>query len=213
MRRSALFLAGLAAGWALTAAAVALAIPASPTPNFQADFAAARFAGSAPDRELRRSLRARHDHHLDPRAAALFRPAGSSGAEIRRRRRAARLHLVGRHLRRQQARVAGLDAAGADAAAPARSAAPHGWRHRKPARRSRIVSRLLGVPHPRLQRARHDWPSGVVRLHPHDQRRRHRPLRPRQRRRQGRSSSNKGPPARRRASPFFRCRRRLSSRA
>ena len=37
MRRSALFLAGLAAGWALTAASVALAIPASPTPNFQAD--------------------------------------------------------------------------------------------------------------------------------------------------------------------------------
>ena len=37
MRRSALFLAGLAAGWALMAASVALAIPASPTPNFQAD--------------------------------------------------------------------------------------------------------------------------------------------------------------------------------
>ncbi len=37
MRRSALLLAGLAAGWALTAASVALAIPASPTPNFQGD--------------------------------------------------------------------------------------------------------------------------------------------------------------------------------
>ena len=37
MRRSALFLAGLTAGWALTAATAALAIPASPTPNFQAD--------------------------------------------------------------------------------------------------------------------------------------------------------------------------------
>jgi lipoprotein-anchoring transpeptidase ErfK/SrfK len=37
MRRSALILAGLAAGWALTAATVALAIPASPTPNLQND--------------------------------------------------------------------------------------------------------------------------------------------------------------------------------
>ena len=37
------------------------------------------------------------------------------------------------------------------------------------------------VPHPRLQRARHDRPGGVLGLHPHDQRRRDRPLRARQR--------------------------------
>jgi lipoprotein-anchoring transpeptidase ErfK/SrfK len=37
--------------------------------------------------------------------------------------------------------MAGLDAALADAASPAGPAAPYGWRHRQPSRRTRDVSR------------------------------------------------------------------------
>ena len=43
----------------------------------------------------------------------------------------------------------------------------------------RHVSRLVAVPHPRLERAGHDRPGRLVGLHPHDQRRRHGPLRAR----------------------------------
>ena len=52
----------------------------------------------------------------------------------------------------------------------ARSAAPHGRRHRQSARRARDVSRLDALSHPRLQRAGDDRPGGVLRLLPHDQR-------------------------------------------
>ena len=55
-----------------------------------------------------------------------------------------------------QARMAGLDASARDAEASARSAAPYGRRHRKPARRPRDVSRRHHVSHPRLERAGHD---------------------------------------------------------
>ena len=43
------------------------------------------------------------------------------------------------------------------------------------------VSRRHALPHPRLQRARHDRPGRLLRLHPHDQRRRERSLRARAR--------------------------------
>ena len=107
------------------------------------DFAASAgfLADPARNGSVRRPRVAGHDHRPHRRAPALLRPAGSSGAEIRRRRRPAGLHLVGRHPNRQQARMAGLDAAGADAEAPSRSAAPHGGRHRQSARRARHVSR------------------------------------------------------------------------
>ncbi len=47
----------------------------------------------------------------------------------------------------------------------------------QPARRTRALSRLLALSHPRLERARDDWTGGVVRLLPAHQRRCHRPLR------------------------------------
>ena len=60
----------------------------------------------------------------------------------------------------------------ADAEAPSRPAAPYGRRHRQSARRARDVSRRHALSHPRLERARHDRPGGLLRLHPDDQRRR-----------------------------------------
>ena len=55
-----------------------------------------------------------------------LRAAGPSGAPLWGRRRPSGLHLVGRHPYRLQARVARLDAAGADAQAPSRPSAPYG---------------------------------------------------------------------------------------
>ena len=98
-------------------------------------------ADPARDRLVRRQRGAGHDHRPDRRAAPLSRPARPSGAEVRRRRRPSGLHLVGRHPHRQQARVAGLDAARANAQAPPGPAAPHARRPRQPARRPRDVSR------------------------------------------------------------------------
>ncbi|MGY4244182.1 lipoprotein-anchoring transpeptidase ErfK/SrfK [Bradyrhizobium sp. USDA 4523] len=59
-----------------------------------------------------------------------------------------------------------LDAAAGNAGAPSRSAAAHGRRPGKSARRPRDVSRLLALPHPRLQRALDDRHQRLVRLHP-----------------------------------------------
>ncbi len=54
--------------------------------------------------------------------------------------------------------------------APAsRFAAPHGRRHRQPARRPRDVSGLDALSHSRLERAGNHRPGGIVRLLPHDQ--------------------------------------------
>ena len=71
------------------------------------------------------------------------------------------------HLRQEG--MAELDAALADAGAAARSAAPHGGRHRKSARRARHVSGLDALSHSRFQRAGDDRPGGILRLLPHDQ--------------------------------------------
>src|SRR5208283_2574733 len=139
---------------------------------------AGRLADPARDRALRRPGVARHDHYPHERAPSLLCPARPPGAKIRRRRRPSRLHLVGRDPYRQQARMAGLDPAAANVEAPPRPTASYGGRHRQSARRAGDVSRRHAVSHPRLERARHDRPGGFVRLHPHDQRRRRRPLQP-----------------------------------
>ncbi len=64
----------------------------------------------------------------------------------------------------------------------------------KSARRARDVSRLVALPHPRLERALDHRHASVVRLHPHAQRRRHRPLRAREGRHQGRRDSERARP-------------------
>ena len=69
--------------------------------------------------------------------------------------------------------VAGLASAQGDAASPPRPAPLHVRRCQQPSRRSGPVSRHLGVPHPRLQRAMDHGPGRFLRLHSHDQRRRH----------------------------------------
>src|SRR5439155_10520385 len=81
--------------------------------------------------------------------------------------------------------MAGLDAAAGDAATPPRPAALHGRRPGESAGRARDVSRLLALPHPRLERALDDRTGGVIRLHPYAQRGCHRPLRKGQGRHQG----------------------------
>ena len=71
----------------------------------------------------------------------------------------------------RKARMAGLDAAAGDAAAPPRPAALHGRRPGQSARRARDVSRLLALPHPRLERAldhRHAVSSGCIRMRNED---------------------------------------------
>jgi lipoprotein-anchoring transpeptidase ErfK/SrfK len=65
--------------------------------------------------------------------------------------------------------------------------AAHGRRPAKYARRSRDVSGLVALSHPRLQRALDHRHQCLLRLHPDAQRGRHRPLRPRQCRREGNS--------------------------
>ena len=68
--------------------------------------------------------------------------------------------------------MAGLDAAAGDAAAPPGSAALHGRRPGESARRARDVSRLVALPHPRLERAldhRHQAvSSGCIRMRNED---------------------------------------------
>ena len=118
-------------------------------------------------------------------AAALSHSGQRHGAQIRHRRRPHRLHLGRHHARRRQEGMAGLDAAVADAQAPARSAALHEGRAGQSARRARDVSRLLALPHPRLERAGDDRPGRFVGLLPPDERRRDRPLQPREGRRDG----------------------------
>ena len=105
--------------------------------------------------------------------------------QLRHRRRPHRLHLGRHHARRRQEGMAGLDAAGADAQAPARSAALHEGRPGQSARRARDVSRLVALPHPRLERAGDDRPGRFVGLLPPDQRRRDRSLQPGEGRRDG----------------------------
>ena len=85
-----------------------------------------------------------------------------------------------------QARMAGLDATAGNAGAPPRPATPHGGRPVKSARGARDVSRLVALPHPRLQRALDHRHQRIVWLHPDAQRGRDRSLQPRQCRRQGR---------------------------
>src|SRR5262245_38300663 len=75
--------------------------------------------------------------------------------------------------------MAGLDAAGPDAEAPPRPAALHEGRPGESAWRTRHVSRLVALSHPRLERAGDDRHGCLVGLLPPDQRGRHRPLRPR----------------------------------
>ena len=104
---------------------------------------------------------------------------GGTRDPLRHRRRPARLHLVGRASHLAEARMAGLDAAGRDAAAPAGSSALHApagptirlARARCISARRSIASTARTSPGPSAR--------GLVRLHPHAQRGRHRPLQPR----------------------------------
>ncbi len=120
--------------------------------------------------------KARHHHHRHAAALPLSGAGQRHGDALRHRRRPAGLHLGRREDGHRQEGMAGLDAAAGDAAAPARPAALHGRRSGQSARRARDVSRLVALPHPRLERALDHRPGGVVRLHPHAQRGRHRPL-------------------------------------
>ena len=103
--------------------------------------------------------------------------ARRQGDALRRRRRSPGFHLGGRAHDLGQEGMAGLDAAGGNARAPARPAAFHGRRPGQSARRARDVSRLDALPHPRLERALDHRPQRLVRLHPPAQRRCDRSLR------------------------------------
>ena len=96
------------------------------------------------------------------------------------------IYLGWRHPYRVQARMAGLDAAGADVEASARPPPAYAGGHRQSARRARHVSRRHAVSNSRLQRARHDRAGGFVRLHTDDEPGRHRPVRAGKGRRAGR---------------------------
>ena len=120
-----------------------------------------------------------HDRDLDRRAPALLRARQRQRGPLRRRGRPPGVRVGRDEDHHAQGRVAGLDASAPDAEAPAGPPAPHEGRHRQPARRPRDVSRRLAVPHPRLERAGHDRPSGVLGLHPDDECGRGRPLQPR----------------------------------
>src|SRR5262249_56174481 len=121
---------------------------------------------SAPGRGLRGRREARHHHHRY--AATLFVPRAGERprAALRHRRRTAGVHLGGRQRGFGETRVAGLDAAGGDAPAPSRSAAPHGGRPGKSARRARALSRLIALSHPRLERALDPPPGPPLPPHP-----------------------------------------------
>ena len=67
---------------------------------------------------------------------------------------AAGFRMGRRQVDHAQGRMAGLDAAAGNAAAPTRSAPPYGRRPRQSARRPRALSRLLALPNPRHQRSR-----------------------------------------------------------
>ena len=110
-----------------------------------------RVVDRAHRRKLSRQPEAGHNRDQHAGSSPLSRARERTGPELRHRRRTRRLHLERRHSCQRQARVAGLDAARADAAAPARPAAPHGRRRRQPARRARDVSRLEPIPHSRLE--------------------------------------------------------------
>jgi hypothetical protein len=56
---------------------------------------------------------------------------------------------------------------------------------------ARALSRLFALPHPRHQRAEHDRPERLIRLHPHDERGRDRSLWPCRHRDQGRGGDVK----------------------
>jgi hypothetical protein len=157
MRRSALLFAGLAAGWALTAAAAAFAFPASPGPNLQNDMRplaspvprqTVRYDGPYEPGTIIISTKERRLYFVLPDHQALKYGVG-----------------VGRPgftwsgvTRRQQARVAGLDAAGADAAAPAR---PARWSIRSAGRSptARVGHRPLRLPLRLLHVGGHDLPA------------------------------------------------------
>ena len=82
-----------------------------------------------------------HHHHPLRRAPTLPRHAGPSGAQVRRRRRTARVYMGPRHPYRVQAGVAGLDAAAPDAEASARPSPTYRWGAGQSAWCARDVSR------------------------------------------------------------------------
>ena len=138
-----------------------------------------------PGGRLFRPRGARHDRHRHAAEVPVPGRAGRTGDPLRRRRRPARLRMVGGQDDHPQGRMAGLDAAAADDAAPARPARPYGRRAGQSARRARALSRLVALPHSRHQRAGDDRPRRLVRLHPDDERGRDRPLQPRPGRHEG----------------------------
>jgi len=113
------------------------------------------------------ALFSRHGHYLHQRAAALLCSRQWASDPLWRGRRPPRLRMGGLTLHILQARVAGLDAASANAQAPSRSAASHGGRHQQSAGRPRHVSFRNAIPHSWLQRAGIDWArsvSGCIRM-------------------------------------------------
>ena len=74
------------------------------------------------------------------------------------------VHLVGRQADFREEGMAGLDAAAGNAGAPPGSAAAHGRRAAKSARRPRDVSGIVALPHPRLERAVDHRHQRLVRL-------------------------------------------------
>ena len=127
----------------------------------------------------------RHDRGLD-RERRLYSCSRAAARSATASASAAPGSMVGRQDRRPQGGVAGLDAAGRRccAAAPTCRAT---WRAAWTTRSApaRCIS-AAPLSHPRLERAGHDRAGGLVGLHPHDQRGRGRPLRPRPGRHHGR---------------------------
>jgi hypothetical protein len=68
-----------------------------------------------------------------------------------------------------ETRMAGLDAAAANAQAPTRPAAPHAWRDGQPARGTRDLPWFKPISHSWVERARYNRSRRVVWLHSDDQ--------------------------------------------